>query len=753
MSRLAGGLPRTVQRVALVLLALLPAQASLTKLASDMSVCHALDDVGDEAATACYREILNVAITATEQAEAHWRLGNINAANRAFRRATEEHRDDPDLRARWGHLFLDAHQDADADALFKEALAINPDHINALLGQAQLFADRFESRAERVIDQILILSPGNTRARLLRARLLLETKRTVSARDILLDVVATEPAPQPLLEAYALLAAADHIEGTATALVGADETKLPSPWVAKALAINRHYGDIHAVPAHFYVITRRYQEAVALLEQAVAVEPNNWRAHTDLGTNLLRVNRLDDARRHLKTAYSGDSFNAETVNTLRLLDSLDEFDTYESESLILRIHPDESAVLTPYVRELVTKTVAEMAGRYGFTLQRPVVLELYQRHDDFAVRTAGLPGIGILGASFGDVVVMDGPSAKSAADFDWYSAVWHELAHVVTLNATNNLVSRWFSEGVSVYEEQRFGPSPNGSVPLNFLAAMAENRLLPSATLDKGFMRQDYENQIGVSYVQSGLLCTYIADNYEGGLTRMLQAYRDGADTLAAIEQALGVTSTELDEGFFAHLESQFGEAAENLDTLTRHTQAARTALNEQRWADAALAAQQAIDLFPSYVGPSSPYLILAKATERTTVSTKAPQALGEYFRRGGREPGSLQHLARLLHRQEKPMDAIEVQQVLARLDPLKTEHHATLGAWLTEYNLHDKALTEYQAVLALEPHDKATAHYQIASALHHLDRTEEARRELLYALEIAPRFSPALSLLMEINR
>ena len=98
-------------------------------------------------------------------------------------------------------------------------------------------------------------------------------------------------------------------------------------------------------------------------------------------------------------------------------------------------------------------------------------------------------------------------------------------------------------------------------------------------------------------------------------------------------------------------------------------------------------------------------------------------------------------------------MDAIEVQQVLARLDPLKTEHHVTLGEWLTEYNLHGKALTEFQAALALEPHDKATAHYQLASTLHHLDRTEEARRELLYALEIAPRFAPALSLLMEINR
>jgi tetratricopeptide (TPR) repeat protein len=60
--------------------------------------------------------------------------------------------------------------------------------------------------------------------------------------------------------------------------------------------------------------------------------------------------------------------------------------------------------------------------------------------------------------------------------------------------------------------------------------------------------------------------------------------------------------------------------------------------------------------------------------------------------------------------------------------------------------------LAEYRDVLALSPHDQASAHYKVALALHGLDRIEEARRELLYALEIAPRYRAALSLLVEIN-
>jgi hypothetical protein len=55
--------------------------------------------------------------------------------------------------------------------------------------------------------------------------------------------------------------------------------------------------------------------------------------------------------------------------------------------------------------------------------------------------------------------------------------------------------------------------------------------------------------------------------------------------------------------------------------------------------------------------------------------------------------------------------------------------------------------------VLALEPHDKAAAHYHVATALNALGRTDEATRELLLALEIAPRYPEGLKLLQEIGR
>ena len=75
-------------------------------------------------------------------------------------------------------------------------------------------------------------------------------------------------------------------------------------------------------------------------------------------------------------------------------------------------------------------------------------LEVYPNHDDFIVRTLGLPGQGgLLGVTFGLVVAMDSPSARPPGDFNWASTMWHELSHVYILTATHHLVPRWFTEG------------------------------------------------------------------------------------------------------------------------------------------------------------------------------------------------------------------------------------------------------------------------------------------------------------------
>ena len=101
---------------------------------------------------------------------------------------------------------------------------------------------------------------------------------------------------------------------------------------------------------------------------------------------------------------------------------------------------------------------------------------------------------------------MDSPSGRGSGEFHWGTTLWHEMAHVFTLEATCHLEPRWFSDGVSVFEVCRTGPRPGRHLPMHVLEAMKDDKFLPVAELDSGFIRPTYQGQIMVSYMQAGLI-------------------------------------------------------------------------------------------------------------------------------------------------------------------------------------------------------------------------------------------------------
>ena len=60
------------------------------------------------------------------------------------------------------------------------------------------------------------------------------------------------------------------------------------------------------------------------------------------------------------------------------------------------------------------RAIATYEKKYKMKLDRPVQVEVYPDHEDFAVRTMGMPGLGALGVTFGYVVAMDSPSGPQA---------------------------------------------------------------------------------------------------------------------------------------------------------------------------------------------------------------------------------------------------------------------------------------------------------------------------------------------------
>lgn len=731
--------------------------------AAELVECDRLAYRGENAsARNCFQRLVSTHADPRIKADAARGAGDVRGANAFFQTAIKEYAEDAVLRTRWGELFLATHQDNDAAKLFSEALGLDEDYAPAKLGLAKISARQFEERARELVQEVIEQSPDDSLpAQLLLARTQLEDGAIEEADKKLDEALAlAQRIGATPLEIYSLKASADLLRGVAD-----------SEWTRRALAENPRYGDAYATPAHFYVITRRYREAVELLRKAVEIEPELYSAHAELGVNLLRDNKVAEAQRHLALAYSGDPFSAPIVNTLRLIDSFDNFDVTahvpeqpepaaaeaaasNDPGVILRLQKDEEPVLGPYVLDLVRRSIDTYTERYGFKLKEPVVVELYPEHDDFAVRTSGLPGIGLLGVTFGYLVAMDSPSGRADSDFHWGTTLWHEMAHVFTLEATNHLVPRWFSEGVSVYEEWSTGPLEGRHIPIPVLLAMKEDKLLPVAELDRGFIRPTYEAQVIVSYMQAGLICEYLAASFgQAALERMLGAYAEGKDTAAAIQEATGITAAAFDERFEGYIEQEFGELLGRLDPWREaQAQTLEHAGNED-WRKAIDAAERAIALYPQYVDEGSAYLVKARAHRELGDLAAMTGALQEYHRLGGHDPDSLLMLERELTKAGRDAEALDVLEDLLMVAPLRPEVHEAYGDRLLAAGDAARAVTEYTVFLAMNPHDQAAAHFRLAKAYVALDDRARGREHLLYALEIAPRYREAQELLLEIVR
>ena len=255
----------------------------------------------------------------------------------------------------------------------------------------------------------------------------------------------------------------------------------------RVLAINPAYGEVYRVAADLAARNYRFDEAVALSREAVALDPSNSRAFADLGLQLMRTGDEPDARKALDRAFQANGFDRVTLNLLNLLDKLEKFDVVQDADLTFKFQPDETAVLKEYAIPLAHDALKTLSAKYQFTPKGPILIEVFPVHDDFAVRNLGLPGlIGALGACFGRVVSIDSPHARQPGTFSWQATLWHELAHVITLQMSNQRVPRWLTEGISVYEEGRARPEWGRDMEVPFAMAMEQGKVLKLKDLNSG---------------------------------------------------------------------------------------------------------------------------------------------------------------------------------------------------------------------------------------------------------------------------
>ncbi len=283
---------------------------------------------------------------------------------------------------------------------------------------------------------------------------------------------------------------------------------------------------------------------------------------------------------------------------------------------------------------------------------------------------------------------------------------------------------------------------------------MREDKFLPVAEFDRGFIRPEYEAQVIVSYMQPGLICEYIAGRFgQEALARMLGEFRGGKDTAQAIQGALGIAPAKFDEDFAAYVDTELGSVVAQLETWQEENTALHELVQKEDWRNVAAKAAEVIDFFPDYVDEGSPYIAKARAHRELGEAALATSTLLEYRKRGGYDPDALIALARTLGDAGRTNESIDVFEDVLMVAPLRPEVHRDFGDRLLAANRAREAVVEYQALLAMNPQDLADAHYRLAKAYVAVEDKAKGREHLLYALEIAPHYREAQQLLLEVVR
>ena len=671
-----------------------------------------------------------------EQAEALRQARRYVEANDMFRQLVERNPKNSTYRVRWGRLFLEHWQPDEAAKLFNEALEINPKDAGAYLGNALIAAEDYSGAAAKLASKALELDPKLVEAQELLARLALEDDNKDKAIAEAKKALALDPQS---VGAKAVLATIDWL---------AD--KKDSQWDPHA-ALGYEFG------GRLLMLNRRYEESIELYRKAVAADPNLFTARSQLGISLMRLGRNDEAYRQLKTCWDNGFQDKATKNSLMLMDSYKNFVTSHSGQVTLVLNKKESDLLRPFFEAEAQRIVATYEKKYQIKMDKPVQIEVYPNHEDFAVRTMGMPGLGALGVTFvgndEGLVAMDSPSGRPPGEFHWASTLWHEMSHVFTLTITHSRVPRWFTEGIAVHEETAASPEWGDRLDPEEILAVKNHQLLPVAELDRGFIHPNSSIQVVVSYFQAGKICDYITEKWGWDtILAMLRDFGQNLDTAAVIRKELKIEPADFDKQFLASLEASLKKTVDNFDRWKDGAKLVSELAAKKDYDGVIKLGTEIRDLYPDYVQIGSVYEFLANAYAAKNNKPAADAELERYVHTGGRDPVLIKRLAKDLADSGNAKEAAGVLDRLTYIYPMDPEEHQRLGElWLGQDNAPG-AIREFRALLARNPIDPAQAHFDLARAYNLNHQPDPARDELLAALEIAPGFRPAQKLLLELS-
>jgi len=661
-------------------------------------------------------------------------------ANEVYITAVKALPEDAQLLLAWGNMSSSKQRETDAIDSYRRALKIDPKMPEANLGLAKNLASTDMESAEEAYKAATEVNPNLPDAQLFAAAQYIESEQYDKALESAKKALEVNPKGA---ESLSVVATVYYLQGNTAEFEKAK---------GQVLAVNPRYSTLYYTLAEHAVSVRLYKQAVDFAREALRLNPRDWDAMTLLGINLQRIGQEAEGTQVLEAAFAGDPLNTWAGNTLNLLDSFarGDFDRFKSEHFEIKLHKSESAALKPYVVDLLEKAYTTLSAKYNFTPQGPLSFEMFPQHADFEVRAVGLTGLGALGVCFGNLFVMDSPSAKEVDHFNWGSTLWHEFTHIITLQMTDNKVPRWFSEGLSVFEERKAFPGWGDDMKLDNLKAIQAKKLLPIEELNDGFMRPKYPGQVLVSYYQASMVGDYIEGKWGfPAIRNMLLLYKAGKTTEEVFKEALNVSLETFDTEFLKWMDDK--AASIEPTKYAKWLEEGEMALEENKFDEAIAPLTQAITMYPEYSDENNAWEPLAEAYLKKGDKAAAIDTLKKYLSYSETSFASFVKLAELLQENGDKAGAAKALEGAMYVRPMDMQGHAKLGTLLLDLMQYSGAAREYETLLALKTPDRASAYYFLGQAYFRQGKKSEARKAVLSSLDIAPSYEPAQKLLVEI--
>ncbi len=713
-------------------------------------------------------------------AVANWQLERFHDANRLFRTAIRSDPTNLEAQVLWGDLYLEKYNRAEALKSYQQVLDQNRWYVDALVGAAKASVD---TSSYQYLSEALGTNPASPKALIVLAKLALANSEFTLAASYIERVLAINATSLSAQTLMAAMAALKDDQNTFDRL--AERVAAQSP------GNGRFYADVADVYAQNY----RFSEAAALAKRAVNTDPRYWPGYTILGMNLIRLGREEEGRTHLEYSFDKDPFNIWTSNMLKVFDTLETFVTRRSDHFVVRMPARDATVLWPYLETLLEESWQTLSSKYRFEPAAPVLIELFENKNDFAVRSLGLPDIGpLVGICFGRVITLVSPDTLGA---NWQEVVWHEFAHVITLQMTGNRMPRWLSEGISVYEGNEGRPEWGRRQDLDLVKAVRLEKMLPIAQLNDGFAKAESVDDLQFAYFQSYLVVQHIVDEY--GFDHLRSLVEQYADIKPIEEMFAAVFEQDLasfESGFYAWLDRKVsavdayvhladpmdqGEAhghgmprnpsvmlaeiysraaiiermeyriAEQPKDFQAHLQLGVILLQDNQYDQAMQHLKIAKQLVPKYGGFPSPQQVLSELYEKLGDEDAMLQELQSLI---SFQQHDFNGLMKLAENAWETGDLANCEYYLYRaiaVDPYSVDIHRLLADLSKRKLDYVSAVREYRILLELDVTDPVATHTNLAEVLFQNGDIKEAKRNIVIALEIAPTYERAQSILLDI--